>query len=44
MQEDPPFIFLYEPVTFEAINNRVQNYQPRASEEYYLKEVWVLPE
>lgn len=44
MQEDPPFIFLYEPVTFEAISNRVQNYQPRASEEYYLKEVWVLPE
>jgi peptide/nickel transport system substrate-binding protein len=44
MAEDPPFIYLYEPVTFEAINPRVQNYKPRGSEEYFLKEVWVLPE
>lgn len=44
MQEDPPFIYLYQPITFEAINPRVQNYKPRASEEYFLKEVWVLPE
>lgn len=42
MYENPPFIYLYEPVTFEAINVRVQNYHPRAAEDYFLKEVWVL--
>lgn len=44
MHENPPFIYLYEPVTFEAINPRVQNYKPRAAENYYLENTWVLPE
>jgi peptide/nickel transport system substrate-binding protein len=39
MFEDPPFIYLYAPTAFEAINNRVQNYNPRISEQYYLKGV-----
>ena len=37
MQENPPFIYLYEPVTFEAINPKVKDYRPRAAENYYLK-------
>jgi peptide/nickel transport system substrate-binding protein len=41
MYDDPPFIYLYEPNTFEAINDAVQNYKPRAAEEYYLKEVFI---
>jgi peptide/nickel transport system substrate-binding protein len=44
MYENPPFIYLYEPVTFEAINVRVQDYKPRAAEDYFLKAVWVLEE
>ncbi len=44
MYDNPPFIYLYEPVTFEAINVRVQNYKPRAAEDYFLKDVWVLGE
>ncbi len=36
MQENPPFIYLYEPVAFEAINTRVQGYKPRSSEVYFL--------
>ncbi|MGD9145568.1 MAG: ABC transporter substrate-binding protein [Anaerolineae bacterium] len=44
MQEDPPFIYLYEPMAFEAINTRVQNYTPRASEQYFLKNTWVITE
>jgi peptide/nickel transport system substrate-binding protein len=36
MQEDPPFIYLYEPIAFEAINTRVQRYKPRSSEVYFL--------
>ena len=39
MQEDPPFIYLYQPVTFEAINPKVKNYKPRAAEDYFLKDV-----
>ncbi|MDX1523342.1 MAG: ABC transporter substrate-binding protein, partial [Anaerolineae bacterium] len=42
MQENPPFIYLYEPVTFEAINPKVQDYKPRPAENYFLKEVWVV--
>ena len=38
MQKDPPFIYLYEPVTFEAINPNVQNYKPRSGENYFLKD------
>ncbi|MEX1004745.1 MAG: ABC transporter substrate-binding protein [Acidimicrobiia bacterium] len=37
--EDPPFIYLYEPFAFEGINSAVQNYKPRAAENYYLKGV-----
>ncbi len=44
MQENPPFIYLYEPFTFEAINFRVQNYHPRPAEDYFLKHTWVLEE
>jgi len=41
MFEDPPFIYLYAPTAFEAINDRVKNYNPRISEQYYLKGVSV---
>ena len=41
MMEDPPFIYLYEPLTFEAVQAYVENYEPRAAENYYLKEVSV---
>jgi peptide/nickel transport system substrate-binding protein len=41
MYDDPPFVYLYEPNTFEAINDAVQNYKPRAAEEYWLKEVFL---
>jgi peptide/nickel transport system substrate-binding protein len=37
MQKDPPFIYLYEPMAFEAINPKVQDYKPRPAENYYLK-------
>ncbi len=37
--EDPPFIYLYEPFAFEGINSAVQNYKPRAAEDYFLREV-----
>ena len=36
MQENPPFIYLYEPYTFEATRDRVQGYNPRPSEFVYL--------
>jgi peptide/nickel transport system substrate-binding protein len=41
MYDNPPFIYLYEPNTFEAINAAVQNYKPRAAENYYLKNVFL---
>jgi peptide/nickel transport system substrate-binding protein len=41
MYDNPPFIYLYEPNTFEAINAAVQNYSPRAAENYYLKDVYL---
>lgn len=44
MREDPSFIYLYEPFTFEAINTRVQNYTPRAAETYFLFETFVVGE
>jgi ABC-type transport system substrate-binding protein len=44
MHENPPFIYLYQPVTFEATNTRVQNYFSRNSDEYYLMNTWVIPE
>lgn len=36
MHANPPFIYLYEPVTFEAVNTRVKNFKPRAAEQYFL--------
>lgn len=39
MNEDPPFIYLYQPLAFEATRDRVKNYEPRVSEQYYLKGV-----
>jgi peptide/nickel transport system substrate-binding protein len=44
MQEDPPFIYLYQLMTFEAINTRVQNYTPRGAEDYFLMNTWVITE
>jgi len=44
MQEDPPFIYLYEPMAFEAISTSVQDYHPRAGEDYWLFETWVVSE
>jgi peptide/nickel transport system substrate-binding protein len=41
MQKNPPFIYLYEPVTFEAISTKVRDYRPRAAESYYLKYTYV---
>ncbi|MGF1666739.1 MAG: ABC transporter substrate-binding protein [Acidimicrobiia bacterium] len=36
LHEDPPFIYLYEPETIEAITDRVENYRPRSAEDYWL--------
>ncbi len=41
MIENPPFIYLYEPMAFEAVNSRVQNYNPRPAEDYFLMDVSV---
>lgn len=43
-QENPPFIYLYEPVTFEAIDSRVQNYHPLPGEDYFLFDTWIASE
>jgi peptide/nickel transport system substrate-binding protein len=44
MQENPPFVYLYEPIAFEAINTRVQDYKPRSSETYFLFDTFVIEE
>ena len=36
MYDDPPFIYLYVPFSFEATSDRVANYKPRSAEEYWL--------
>lgn len=41
MREDPPFVYLYYPQAFEGVRNRVQNYQPRGAENYFLWDVSV---
>jgi ABC-type transport system substrate-binding protein len=41
MKEDPPFVYLYQPLAFEATRERVKNYDPRVSEQYYLKGVGI---
>jgi peptide/nickel transport system substrate-binding protein len=43
MRDDPPFIYLYFPSVFEGVRSRVQNYQPRAAENYFLWNVSVAP-
>ena len=42
MRDDPPFVYLYFPEAFEAVRTRVQNYEPRSAEQYYLWDVSVL--
>lgn len=44
MIDNPPFIYLYEPMAFEAIRDHVQDYKPRGAEEYYLWYTWVAQE
>jgi len=44
MQDNPPFIYLYEPVVFEAIRTRVMDYDPRPAEDYWLFDTWVVTE
>ncbi len=36
MYENPPFIYLYVPETFEATRDNVVDYRPRAAEDYFL--------
>ena len=43
MQENPPFIYLYEPFTFEAMRDRVSDYNPRHSEFVYFTNTSVTP-
>ncbi len=42
MYDNPPFIYLYEPNSFEAITDRVQGYNPSNVEQYYAKEIFVV--
>jgi len=44
MQENPPFIYLYEPIAFEAKRTRVMDYYPRPAEDYFLFETYVVGE
>lgn len=37
MFDNPPFIYLYQPFTFEGVSARVSGYSPRAEEGYWLK-------
>jgi len=39
MRNEPPFIYLYQPVIFEAVASNVQGYRPLAAEEYFLRSV-----
>jgi len=32
---------LYEPVAFEAVQDRVMDYKPHSQERYWLYETWV---
>lgn len=41
MRDNPPFVYLYYPEAFEAVTLRVQNYKPRAAENYRLWDVSV---
>jgi peptide/nickel transport system substrate-binding protein len=44
MMDNPPFIYLYVPNSFEAIRDEVQGYVPNAVEQYYLKDVFLAGE
>ena len=41
MRETQPFVYLYFPQAFEGVTKRVQNYQPRGAENYFLWDVSV---
>lgn len=41
MVENPPFIYLYEPYSFEATGVRVSGYTPSSTEQYYAKDIWL---
>lgn len=41
MHDNPPFIYLYQPVSFEAVNAVVQGYMPNNVEAYFLNEVTI---
>jgi peptide/nickel transport system substrate-binding protein len=41
MHDNPPFIYLYEPYTFEAVRDKVQDYHPRPAEIYFLMDTWL---
>jgi len=41
MQDDPPFIYLYQLNLFEAVNNRVTGYAPRPAENYFIFDITV---
>ena len=41
MMDDPPFIYLYIPETFEATRSNVKDYFPRAAEDYFLMHTYI---
>jgi len=41
VKKNPPFIYLYQPVAFEATSTKVKGYKPSAGENYFLKTVSV---
>jgi peptide/nickel transport system substrate-binding protein len=41
MYENPQFIYLYEPNSFEAVSTEVEGYVPDSVEQYYLKNVYL---
>ncbi len=41
MVENPPFIYLYEPYSFEATTAHVEGYTPSSNEQYYAKDIWL---
>jgi peptide/nickel transport system substrate-binding protein len=41
MNDNPPFIYLYQPVSFEAVSSAVQGYTPNNVESYFLNEITI---
>lgn len=39
MRENPPFIYLYQMMAFDAVSERASNFAPRASGAYFLRYV-----